>query len=312
MREVICSNHEESYQYVRKWMACVVQKPTLLATALVLRGLQGTGKNRFVECFGRLFGPYFLTVTSLEHITGKFNSHLKYAYLLHANEALWGGSRKEIGALKAFITDPTIIIEGKGKDAIPIDNCRHLIVSSNEEWAVPLDLDDRRFFVLNISPHRKGDQPYFQALTDQMDKKGLSALLFDLLHEDLDAFDPRKMPPNDFGFDIKMKTANSSEKFLFAALQDGRFNVGSMKTGEWGPLSCENLYDNYRAWCQREGLRQEASSDFGKRLKKLLSIEKTHRSVGGVREWWYKLPSLEECRKRFQSFTRQTDRIWEE
>ena len=120
VKEVICSNHEPSYQYVRKWMACVVQKPMLLATALVLRGLQGTGKNRFVECFGRLFGPYFLTVTSLEHITGKFNSHLKYAYLVHANEAVWGGSQKEIGALKAFITDPTIVIEGKGKMPFPL------------------------------------------------------------------------------------------------------------------------------------------------------------------------------------------------
>jgi hypothetical protein len=53
------------------------------------------------------------------------------------------------------MTDPTIIIEGKGRDAVPVDHCRHLIVSSNEDWAVPMDLDDRRFFVLNVSSHRK-------------------------------------------------------------------------------------------------------------------------------------------------------------
>lgn len=312
VKEVICSSHEESYQYVRKWMACVVQKPALLATALVLRGLQGTGKNKFVECFGRLFGSYFLTVTSLDHIIGKFNSHLKYAYLVHANEALWGGSRKEVGALKAFITDPTIIIEGKGKDALLIGNCRHLIISSNEEWVVPIDLDDRRFFVLNISAHRKEDNSYFHALSEQMDREGLSALLFDLLNEDLHSFDPRKMPPNDFGFDIKMHTAGSTEKFLFAALQEGRFNIGIMKASEWGSIPCEKLYDNYKDWCNREDLKSETSSEFGKRLKKLLSVEKSHRSVDGVRQWWYILPSEEECRKRFQSFIKQTDRIWEE
>jgi len=310
VKEVICSNHEPSYQYVRKWLACIIQKPTLLATALVLRGLQGTGKNKFVDCFGRLFGPYFLTVTSLEHLTGKFNSHLKYAYLVHANEALWGGSRKEIGALKAFITDPSIIIEGKGKDAIPIDNCHHLIVSSNEEWAVPMDLDDRRFFVLNISSHRKEDVSYFHTLSEQMDQKGLSALLFDLLCEDLSSFDPRKMPPNDCGFDIKMKTAGSPEKFLFAALQEGRCNMA--QAGEWGPVSCEEFYNNYKAWCLQEGLRHEVSSEFGKRLRKLLLVEKSRRSVDGSREWWYMLPSLEECRNRFQSFTKQTAQIWEE
>lgn len=309
VKEVICNNQEEIYRYVRGWMACVIQRPTLLATALVLRGLQGTGKNRFVECFGRLFAPYFLTVTSLEHIIGKFNDHLKYAYLIHANEALWGGSRKEVGALKAFITDPTIIIEGKGKDAIPIDNCRHLIISSNEEWAVPIDLDDRRFFVLNVSSHRKEDDSYFQALSRQMDQRGLAALLFDLLHEDISSFDPRRMPPNDSGFDIKITTASSSEKFIFAALQDGRCNMS--KTGKWEPISCEELYNNYKAWCIREGLRQELSSELGKRLKKLLSIEKSRPTIDGVREWWYILPSLEECRKRFQSFTKQTEKIWE-
>jgi phage/plasmid-associated DNA primase len=228
--------------------------------------------------------------------------------LIHANEALWGGSRKEIGALKAFITDPTIIIEGKGKDALPIDNCRHLIVSSNEDWAVPIDLDDRRFFVLNVSSHRKEDISYFHSLSEQMDQKGLSSLLFDLLHEDLTSFDPRKMLPNDFGFDIKMKTANSSEKFIFNALQEGRCNLER----KWSSLSCEEFYDGYKAWCQREGFRQEASSEFGKRLRKLLSVEKSRRSVDGSREWWYMLPSLEECRKRFQSFTKQTSGIWEE
>ncbi|MBY0529258.1 MAG: hypothetical protein K2P51_03615 [Rhabdochlamydiaceae bacterium] len=311
VKEVICSSHESSYDYVRKWMACVVQRPTLLATAIVLRGLQGTGKNKFVEYFGRLFGPYYLTLTSLEHLTGKFNSHLKYAYLVHANEALWGGSKKEVGALKAFITDPTIIIEGKGKDALPIDNCRHLIISSNEDWAVPIDLDDRRFFVLNISPHRKEDSAYFRALSEQMDQQGLSALLFDLLHEDISIFDPRKMPPNDFAFDIKMKTAGSVEKFLFAALYEGRFKIASSREDQWKPLSCEELYDHYKAWCLREGLRQEVSSEFGKRLKKLLSIEKSRRSVSDSREWWYEIPSLKECRKRFQAYTKQTELIWE-
>ena len=143
----------------------------------------------------------------------------------------------------------------------------------------------------------------------QMDQRGLSSLLFDLLHEDLTAFDPRKMPPNDFGFDIKMKTASSSEKFIFNVLARGEMQSWQEV---WGALSCEEFYDNYKAWCLREGFRQEASSEFGKRLRKLLSVEKSRRSVDGTREWWYMLPSLEECRKRFQSFTKQTSGIWEE
>jgi hypothetical protein len=291
-------------------MACVVQYPALLATALVLRGLQGTGKNVFVDYFGKVFGSYFLTVTNLEHVCGKFNSHLKYAYLIHANEAIWGGSKKEVGAIKALITDPVIIIEGKGKDAIPVSNCRHLIVSSNEDWAVPMDLDDRRFFVLDVSPHRKGDLQYFKLLKEEMTAGGLSALLYDLLHEDVVNFDPRHMPLNDYSFDIKMKSAGSIENYLYHTLKEGCFCVPFGRRSEWSNYSCEELYGHYRSWCKKESLRIEPSSEFGKKLKKLLSVQKYRPSIEGVREWWYEIPSLEECRTAFERFTRQTDHIW--
>lgn len=312
VKEVICSSNSEYYLYVRRWMAAVVQKPALLATALVLRGLQGTGKNKFVDYFGKIFGPYFLTVTSLEHICGKFNSHLRYAYLVHANEAVWMGSKKEIGAIKALITDSVIVIEGKGRDAIPVDNCRHFLISSNEDWVVPMDLDDRRFFVLDVSSHRKMDTSYFSALDKEMHSNGPSALLYDLLHEDLQGFDPRQMPANDCGFDIKMRSAGSVENYLYAALQEGSIDLCKESGLPWAPCACEEMLNCYRDWCKKESARQESSAEFGKTLKKLLFIRKSRRSVSGKREWWYELPPLQESRTAFERFTRQTNRIWQE
>lgn len=310
---VICCGNIEYCRYVRKWMACVIQKPNLLATALVLRGLQGTGKNKFVEYFGKIFDPYYVTVTTLDHVTGKFNNHLKYAYLIHANEATWGNTKKEVGAIKALITDPTIMIEGKGKDAVPVNNCRHLIVSSNEDWAVPMDLDDRRFFVLNISAHRKEDTRYFQELEHQMSQGGIEALLYDLLQEDLSDFDPRKMPPNDFGFDMKMRTASSVVKFIYDALGEGRFSMATCsKTKAWGSHPSKQVYHCYRDWCKQEGLRQETREEFGKWLKKILAVEKRRPTIKGAREWWYEFSSIEESRRAFEKFTKQSARIWEE
>jgi hypothetical protein len=311
--EVICSGNLEYFNYVWKWMACVIQKPTLLATALVLRGLQGTGKGQFIEYFGRLFGHYFLTVTSLEHITGKFNNHLKYAYLINANEAFWGGHRKEVGALKALITDRKIMIEAKGKDPISVDNCRHLIVSTNEDWAVPMDLDDRRFFVLDVSACHKEDTQYFDEMRNQMEQGGTEALLYDLLQEDLSAFDPRKMPLNDFGFDMKLKTAGSVEKFLYEALKEGRFGLAFAEgTGPWQPTGCKQVHDYYKEWCKSEGLRYESNVEFGRVLKKIFSITKRRPCIEGVREWQYDFPPLAESRAAFEKFTKQSSRIWEE
>ena len=307
--EVICSGHEPIYRYVRKWMAAVVQKPSLLATALVLRGLQGTGKNRFVDHFGSLFGPYYFTVNNLDHLVGRFNSHLRYAFLVHANEAVWMGSRKEVGALKALITDPYIVLEGKGRDAISIPNCRHLIISSNELCPVPLDLDDRRFFVLNVASHRKEDLAYFARLESQMSSGGTAALLHDLMQENLSGFDPRQMPLNDMGFDLKLCSAGSAQRYLYEALKEGRFNL-TERQGEWDSMPCEFLYRHYRGWCEEEGLRPDSSSEVGRLLHRILHVTKTRRSCAGIRAWWYEMEPLERARVRFEGFCKQSADIW--
>ncbi len=311
--EVVCNGDIQAYSYVRKWMACVVQHPRVLATALVLRGAQGTGKTLFVSLFGELFGRYFLTVNNLDQIVGRFNSHLQYTYLLNANEAIWGGHKKEVGALKAIVTDSTIFIEGKGKDGFTIDNCRHLIVTSNESWAVPRDLDDRRFFVLDVSDKRKGDTPYFQSLIQQMNGDGCAALLYDLLHEGLTGFDPRIMPTNGIGFDMKMLSASSSERYIFEALRLGAWNLASLEGGWVFYLEKAkgDIFDFYREWCKKEGLRHQTNSELGEVLKKLIpSCGSPRPTIEGKRTYCYSFPSLEVCRREFQTFVKEPDSIW--
>ncbi len=314
VKNIICNGNESYFSYVKKWMAAVIQKPNLLATALVLRGLQGTGKNKFVEYFGKIFGNYFLTINSLKHIVGRFNSHLQYAYLVLANEAIWGGDKREIGALKAIITDPWIFIEPKGKDGFQIKNCRHLIVCSNEDWAVPMDLDDRRFFVLDVSSKHKEDIQYFKALHNQMSNGGVEALLYDLLNEDLNNFDPRIMPLNDSGFDIKIKSSSSSERYIYEALKAGSWELSyGVPVGAFGDKACQTLQNHYRGWCDDEGLKKQCSAEFGKTLNKLIpSVKKVRPTIEGARIWTYCFLPLEKCRLEFQRFTKQTDKIWED
>lgn len=66
VKEIVCSGKEVHYRYVRKWLAHLIQKPWIISTALVLRGKQGTGKGCFVEAIGKLFGPHYAPLPSLE------------------------------------------------------------------------------------------------------------------------------------------------------------------------------------------------------------------------------------------------------
>lgn len=313
LKYVVCGGNEKKYLYVRKRMASIVQNPKVLGCAIVLRGKQGTGKNQCIEHFCKLFGNYSLTFTSLDRLTGRFNSHLQYALVLFANEATWGGNKKEIGALKSIITDSTIFIEGKGKDGYQIQNARHLFVASNEDWAVPRDMDDRRWSVYDVSSKHKEDHEYFAALEKQMNEGGYEALLYDLQNEDLSAFNPRTMPINDDGFDMKIKSSPTSVQYIYSVLNEGSWHIaGSEEHWEFEDSKpCLKIYDNYKDWCETQNIPIQSIQEFGKTIKNFIpKVEKRKPRFGKSRPNTYFFPSIKECRKDFEEIVKQTDKIW--
>jgi uridine kinase len=131
IKDGICNGNVEHFAYVWKWMAHLIQHPDKIGTALLLMGSQGTGKGSFAKHLGRLLGQHFIHLDNLEQVVGNFNYHLRNAVLVFADEAIWGGNKKDIGRVKAMITEETAIIEQKGKDPIELPNFRHFIFSSN-------------------------------------------------------------------------------------------------------------------------------------------------------------------------------------
>lgn len=317
VKETICNNDAEAYQYLRKWLASVFQYPDCVHTAIVLCGSQGVGKNSFVEPLGILLGSHYAPLSSISELISNFNYHLKNAVLIHANEALWGGNRKDIGTVKAMITEQTCLIEGKGKDRIVVRNFKHVIMSSNEDWPVHLDPDDRRFFVLRISENHKEDHEYFKNIHEEMLNGGYEALLYDLLNEDIAKFDPRKLPSNSNSFNIKMRSAESSHRYLYDALCDGGFSIGTNEIDSipvWqGTIPKDSAYKDYVAWCENNGETKLRKELFGKAIKTcIVSVEDT-RPGGGSRLRCYKLPSLRQARKDFsKAFKEKPERIFDD
>ena len=52
-------------------------------------------------------------------------------------EAFFAGDLEAVAAAKALITNAEIGYEAKGKDAFSAPNYAHVIVLTNNEWAVP-------------------------------------------------------------------------------------------------------------------------------------------------------------------------------
>jgi len=312
VREVICNGNEEAHSYVRKWLSHMVQRPDELPeVAMVLRGAQGAGKNTFADTIGKLVGDHYVALSSMEHVTGRFNGHMKQALLVFANEAIWGGSRSQVGALKAMITDERISIEQKGIDIFQINNYRRLIVASNESWAVPADADDRRFVFLDVSPARVGDHEYFKALRAELMSGGYEAIMHDLMCEDLTNFNPRARPKTGFGFDIKLRSADALVQWLHEVLNGGAFPDRHWHSPGTTPWQAEVAKaDVYRSYCRFSDVvarRQPVSeSVFHPQLNKILPTLREKRVVVKFqgkecgRERRYLLPPLPEARAEFE------------
>ena len=179
---IVANGNEKIFEWIMGWMARIVQDPggEKPGTAIVLRGGQGTGKTFFARIFGKLFGRHYLYISHPGQLTGQFNHHLKDALVVFVDEGFLVGDKKAEGFLKSMVTEKVINIEQKFRDMTTVKNHINLIIASNNKQIVPAGMDERRFFVLDISEGQKQNKAYFKAVEDQMNNGGYEAMLYDL------------------------------------------------------------------------------------------------------------------------------------
>jgi hypothetical protein len=152
------------------------------------------------------------------------------------------------------------------------------------------------------------------AIQQQLETGGYEALLYDLLNEDLENFNPRRFPHSNEAFNIKMLSANTIDKYVYSALQDGCFDVGNGSPDEiWREcISKDSVFVDYCAWCCRNGVPHAEKDPFSKRLRKLISsIGDTRPSEGGKRINKYLLPTLDKARSEFEQAYKADGTIWQ-
>ena len=231
---VICSGNEEHYRWLLGWLAYCVQNPGKQAeVAVVLRGLKGTGKGMVGQMLMRIFQNHSLHITNSKHLVGNFNAHLVDALFLFLDEAFWAGDKQGEGTLKALITERTIMIEPKGVDAFQMPNRLKILMASNNDWVVPASADERRYFVLDVSDERKGDNAYFKALAAAIEGDELAALLDELLRDGpvrASIIATRRIPT--VSNKQKLIGGDSLQKFWLDCLTAGRI-VNSALEEDW-------------------------------------------------------------------------------
>jgi len=308
IEENISNGDKAVYEYIIGWMAHTVQRPDeLLGTAIVLRGEMGTGKGVFANGFGSLFGRHYLPMTQSSQLTGKFNDHMKDAVVLLADEAFWAGDKGAEGVLKGLITDPFIVIEGKGKNAFKMKNHLHMIFATNNDWCVPAGPNERRFFVLDVSDKHQKDHEYFGPIEEELKNGGREALLHYLKNYDLNNINLRTFPKTSALLETKLMSLTPAQKFWYHVLETGNLLPNNDSGWQDGIVESHWLYEKYKGFVQDMGVKHKASDiELGMQLKKM--IKKGGYTKGKVtidkktRKNCYTFSSLSECRSDFEKF----------
>lgn len=309
-KTILCSGNEEHYEYLLDLLAFTVQQPgTPSEIAVVLKGELGTGKGIFIRNFGALFGRHFVQLDRSEHLTGKFNSAISGKVVVFADEAFFAGDKRDLGSMKRLISEPTLQIERKGIDSTREANCIHLFMATNEEWAFQAAMKERRFFCLHVSSDRIQDHAYFEAVQQECEQGGLSALLALLLARPVTHARVRNVPRTNELRIQQEHTLAPELKWWKGCLEKG----GLDPDGEWpAEVNIEHLFESYIRWCDVQKINRRITDiDMSRRALKPWFIGEPRRNkVDGRRVWVRSLVPIGQAREIFDSIAGTTSE-WE-
>lgn len=197
--QVICNHDTDVSEYVHNWIASLIQYPgEKLESAIVLKGIEGCGKNIFTSTICKLIGRYAEdNINDINELVGNFNSVVENKMLLVLNELKNTGDERfaNLEQLKSIITDKTIRINEKNQPRRTAENVANIIFVSNNPRPVNLTVNDRRFCVIECSSEKVGDREYFSNLAELTKNGTFLQILFSYyMSLDVSEFEPRDIP----------------------------------------------------------------------------------------------------------------------
>jgi hypothetical protein len=309
--DVLAARDEEIDRYIISWLAWAVQHPDQQAeAALVLIGERGSGKGTLGNAMCRVFGQHAQHISSPDHLTGRFNHHLRACSLLFADEAYGPKDKSAEGTLKRLITEPTLTIEQKGHDVVEQPNLLHVMLASNNEWVVPAGAFERRFVVLRVAETHRQDREWFAPIYQQLKDGGYAAMLYDLLHRDLTDWHPREIVRTAELARQQEQSLSPLDEWWLELLQTGVLAGADPRDPSAAVSNSyeEEVINEYgtKRTRRRDGLYAQARS-VSPRLKGVSDhkLGRYLRDQGCTNEWvrrrrGWQFPPLIDCRKKWE------------
>ena len=245
---LLCGERDRLFEWVLKWIAYPLQHPgTKMATAIVMYGFEGTGKNLFWETVLEIYGRWGVLIGQ-EEIESSFNGWLSAKLFAVADEVV---SRQELrhlkGRLKKLITGQRVMINEKNQPVREERNSMNIVFLSNEDEPLRIDPGDRRYCAIRCDEVQ--DAAYFEALGAEVANGGAAALYQYLLDVDLEDFTPWTRPYETDERGNLMQAASSPAVRFWHDWEEEELPL------PYCSCRAQDLYQAFRAWCAMTGER---------------------------------------------------------
>lgn len=191
----------EERLYFRDWMAHAVRYPAKRINATVLlRSEHGVGKGFLAETLlPGLLGKSSVGTVALGDVVGTFNDALVGKTLILIDE-VYKNPESTVNTLKSIQGNKTITLRRKHIPDTTVDNFLNFIMSSNDLLPLPLEREDRRFWVPAFIKHKVSKEETMLFINTQLKpwlvEQGGMQIVRDLLETvDLTEFTPWGDPP---------------------------------------------------------------------------------------------------------------------
>lgn len=251
IKEIICNDDIEKYDFVINWIRKLFQEPERkeLSKVLVLEGTQGVGKTFFFQHLGFLLNKNFEFIVNWEKLEN-FNSIMANKLLLVFQEAIFSYSGKSNDILKSWISDTTINLSQKFISDTTIKNFLHFGITTNKEFSAPVEDSDRRYVCLRVNNKEKNNKTYFGDIVKDLVNGGYNHLLFYMQNSKFDANKLELKTKENFkNTEIWLKNNKPVIAFLIEAVKE------DLEFYKKGVISVSDFNQEFKSFCENEGLK---------------------------------------------------------
>jgi hypothetical protein len=309
IKEGICNNSQEYFDYLIDWMSQIIQSPHKkeeCGISVAIKGEAGVGKSSFARVLANLLGRQAHVCNTVDSIVGNFNGILYEKLLIVGEESLWGGYKREYSCLKQLITDDKMQLGFKFREVFQADNYLRFIFLTNADWCAPNDIGDRRFFVLEASDKYKKDTAFFKSMWEDMNNGGYEDLMFILKNRDISLRDFQNTLPLTEAAVENIEQSLSPVATVVQEWVEYGFSSSAGIMAGWGSDNLKRtIYDLYCERAKELGLRIVRDSQFGREFKKMIPSVKMRQESDENRTRIYVLPDRDKANGEFENYKRK-------